>query len=97
DFVYFFITPNDVSDLFLASFITSCIKRDAGSFLFTNLEHRLSASAALLRRVPPISVTGTVVALQGLLAEVGGLTGLLAIGDRLHLCARDGRVIAAEV
>ena len=62
-----------------------------------SLEHRLSASAALLRRVCPVSVTGTVVALQGLLAEVGGLTGLLAIGDRLHLRARDGRIIPAEV
>ncbi len=62
-----------------------------------SLEHRLSASAALLRRVCPVSVTGTVIALQGLLAEVGGLTGLLAIGDRLHLRARDGRIIPAEV
>ena len=66
-------------------------------FLTMPLEHRLSASAALLRRISPVSVTGTIVALQGLLAEVGGLTGLLAIGDRLHLRARDGRIIPAEV
>jgi flagellum-specific ATP synthase len=61
------------------------------------LDHRLSASAALLRRVTPICLTGTVVSLQGLLVEVDGLAGLLATGDRLHLCVRAGRLIPAEV
>ena len=61
------------------------------------LDRRLSASAALLRRVMPVRLTGTIVALQGLLVEVGGLSDLLSIGDRLHLRARDDRLIPAEV
>jgi flagellum-specific ATP synthase len=45
----------------------------------------------------PVRLTGTIVALQGLLVEVGGLSDLLSIGDRLHLRARDDRLIPAEV
>lgn len=51
----------------------------------------------MLRRIPLAYVSGTVVNLHGLLAEVDGLSGLIAVGDRLNLRARDDRLIAAEV
>jgi flagellum-specific ATP synthase len=63
----------------------------------TNLSDRLDGSAAHLRRIPLASITGTVTSLQGLLVEVDGLGGLIAVGDRLDLQARDGRTIPAEV
>ena len=61
------------------------------------LIERLAASISLLRRVPAISVSGTVVALQGLLVEVDGLGGLLAVGDRLDLRTRDDKKVHGEV
>lgn len=57
----------------------------------------MNASAASLRRIPLVSISGTVVNLLGLVVEVEGLAGLAAIGDRLDLQARDGRIIPAEV
>ena len=62
-----------------------------------SLTDELDAAAASLRRIPLASITGTVIALQGLLVEVDGLGGLIAVGDRLELVARDGRIIPAEV
>jgi len=62
-----------------------------------SLDERLDASAALLRRTPAAYISGTVINLHGLLAEVDGLGGLIAIGDRLNLRARDDRIIPAEV
>ncbi|MBS0640151.1 MAG: flagellar protein export ATPase FliI [Proteobacteria bacterium] len=61
------------------------------------LQARLGASIALLRRIPPVYISGTVIALQGLLVEVGGLATLLTIGDRVTLRCRDGRGVDAEV
>jgi flagellum-specific ATP synthase len=62
-----------------------------------NLENRVNACKARLRRVPVAQISGTVTNLLGLVVEVEGLTGLAAIGDRLDLRARDGRAITAEV
>jgi len=62
-----------------------------------SLADRLNASSALLQRIPLAYIRGTVVNLYGLLVEVGGLAGLIAIGDRLNLRTRDDRLIAAEV
>src|SRR4051812_43548974 len=61
------------------------------------LTDSLDASRALLRRVRPTSISGSVVAVQGLMVEVDGLPDLLAVGDRLHLQTRDGRPIPGEV
>src|ERR1700742_2935155 len=61
------------------------------------LAERLNASTALLRRVPLARISGTVINLLGLMAEVDGLSGLIAVGDRLNLRARNDRVIPAEV
>ncbi len=63
----------------------------------SSLDEKLNASSALLRRIPLAYVYGTVVNLYGLLVEVDGLGGLIAIGDRIHLRARDDRIIPAEV
>ncbi|WP_428485409.1 FliI/YscN family ATPase [Rhodopila sp.] len=62
-----------------------------------SLDDRLTASSALLRRIPIASISGTVVNLHGLLVEIDGVSGLIAVGDRLDLCTRDGRIVPAEV
>ncbi len=62
-----------------------------------NLGDRINASAATLRRIPFARISGTVVSLQGLMAEVDGLGGLIAVGDRLDLRDRNNRIIPAEV
>ncbi len=62
-----------------------------------NLSDRLDGAAAHLCRIPLANITGTIASLQGLLVEVDGLGGLIAVGDRLDLQARDGRTIPAEV
>ncbi len=62
-----------------------------------SLDERLGASIAMLRRISPAYVSGSVVNLYGLLVEVDGLSNLVTIGDRLNLHARDNKVIPAEV
>jgi flagellum-specific ATP synthase len=62
-----------------------------------NLENRVDACKARLRRVDVAHVSGTVSNLLGLVVEVEGLTGLAALGDRLELRTRDSRPIQAEV
>ena len=62
-----------------------------------NLTNRVDACKARLNRVQTAQISGTVTNLLGLVVEVEGLTGLAAVGDRLSLRTRDGRVIPAEV
>jgi flagellum-specific ATP synthase len=62
-----------------------------------NLNNRVEACKARLRRVGVARVSGTVSNLLGLVVEVEGLTGLAALGDRLELRTRDSRAVQAEV
>jgi flagellum-specific ATP synthase len=62
-----------------------------------SLDIRLYAASARLRRTPLAAIAGTVVTVQGLLIEIDGLNGLLAVGDRLQLETRDGTIMPAEV
>ena len=47
-------------------------------------------------RLPPYQVFGRVTAVQGMLIEAGGVQRTLSVGDRCHVMARDGRVVACE-
>jgi flagellum-specific ATP synthase len=62
-----------------------------------NLVERLDACNSRLRRIQVARISGTVTNVLGLVAEVEGLTGLAAIGDRLELRTRDERTVPAEV
>jgi flagellum-specific ATP synthase len=62
-----------------------------------NLLERVDACKARLRRTQIAQISGTVTNLLGLVVEVEGLAGLAAIGDRLALRTRYGRLIPAEV
>ena len=62
-----------------------------------NLAERVVACKARLKRVQPAHISGTVTNLLGLVVEVEGLTGMAAVGDRLGLRTRDGRVVPAEI
>lgn len=48
-------------------------------------------------RLSPQSIHGKVVAVQGLLVEIGGVAGHLSIGDRCALEARGGAMVRCEV
>lgn len=50
-----------------------------------------------LSRLNDQQVYGRVVAVQGLLVEIGGIQSALSVGDRLHVIARDGRLVPCEV
>jgi flagellum-specific ATP synthase len=63
----------------------------------TNLEDRVIAARACLRRLQSASVGGTVTNLLGLRVDIEGLNGVAAVGDRLDLRGRDSRTIPAEV
>jgi flagellum-specific ATP synthase len=67
------------------------------SIIGLNLLERVDACKARLRRTQIAQISGTVTNLLGLVVEVEGLAGLAAIGDRLALVTRYGRVIPAEV
>ncbi len=57
---------------------------------------RLKAAAIGLRQTSVLHATGRVTGGAGLCVTVGGLPGLLAVGDRLRLTGRD-RTIPAEI
>ncbi len=57
----------------------------------------LLACATELRRLHPISVHGLVHGVSGLTIEIGGLAGLVRMGDRLELQERSGRTLQAEI
>lgn len=58
---------------------------------------RLRAAPERIAQASTISCSGRVTSVSALAAEVDGLSGQLAIGDRLSLVARDGGQVCAEV
>jgi flagellum-specific ATP synthase len=66
-----------------------------------NPENTTLLAGADLRRIPPLHLHGRVAGLAGLMAEVAGLSGQLAVGSRLLLHprpgARPGDPVLAEV
>lgn len=62
-----------------------------------NLAQRALAGAGTLSQLPPLRLQGQIVAAYGLVADIEGLHGLLAVGDRLDLIGRDARPVRAEV
>lgn len=58
---------------------------------------RLQAAPERIARASTISCSGRITSVSALAVEVDGLSGQLAIGDRLSLVARDGGQICAEV
>ncbi len=58
---------------------------------------RLRAAPGKLAEAAQLFCTGRVTSVSGLAAQVDGLTGHLAIGDRVDLAARDGAPIRAEI
>jgi flagellum-specific ATP synthase len=57
----------------------------------------LSALPGALARRHAAFITGQVVSVSALSVDVAGLSQHLAVGDRLSLLARDGRVVPAEI
>ena len=58
---------------------------------------RLRAAPERIASASTISCSGRVVSVSALAAEIDGLSGQLAIGDRLSLAVRDGSQVRAEV
>ncbi len=56
----------------------------------TNPEKYVGSGGAALRQVPPLHLSGRIAGLSGLMAEVAGLSGHLAVGSRLLLHPRQG-------
>ena len=50
-----------------------------------------------LERVQTTRVFGRVSGIQGMLIQIGGISGYLSIGDRCDLVARAGRKVRCEV
>ncbi|SOD96027.1 flagellar protein export ATPase FliI [Caenispirillum bisanense] len=50
-----------------------------------------------IERLPDTRIFGRVVAVQGLLVEVGGIQTSVSVGDRIIIHARDGRDVPCEV
>lgn len=51
----------------------------------------------MLRGITPLAVSGRIASASGLVAEIGGLTGQVCMGDQLLLHGRDGAAVRAEV
>src|SRR5580693_9565388 len=56
-----------------------------------------AACCAALRRIPSLRLAGRVAGISGLVVDIDGLAGHVAVGDRLLLEARDGRGVPAEI
>src|SRR5580698_4513097 len=63
----------------------------------TNFAERIVSCRAALHGLPPIRLEGCVTGLSGLAIDISGLAGLVSVGDRLTLQARDGREVPAEI
>jgi flagellum-specific ATP synthase len=63
----------------------------------TDLLERTTSCRAKLRQIAPVRLEGRVSGLSGLVVDIDGLSGYVAIGDRVHLVARGGVDIAAEI
>ncbi len=50
-----------------------------------------------LERIAPAQISGEIASVAGLLVEIAGLGGIIAVGDRVRLSARDGTAQAGEV
>ncbi len=62
-----------------------------------SIVERLRNASDSISRATTISCVGRVTSVAALAAEIDGLSGQLAIGDRLHLVSRDGGDVHAEV
>ena len=58
---------------------------------------RLRSAPESIAAASTVSCTGRVTSVSALAAEIDGLSGQLAIGDRLQMSARDGGRVCAEV
>jgi len=63
----------------------------------TDLLERSAACRSRLHDLAPIQLEGRVAGLSGLVVDVDGLNGQVAVGDRLILIARGGEGIPAEI
>ena len=63
----------------------------------TNLAQKIISSAAALRGINPLQISGRIASVSGLVAEVSGLSGQVCVGDQLLLHGRDGVPVRAEV
>ena len=63
----------------------------------TGFTERAATCGLTLREIAPFQVEGRVVALSGLVVDVDGLAGHVAVGNRLTLETRRGQTIAGEV
>ena len=63
----------------------------------TNLAQKIISSAAALRGINPLLISGRIASVSGLVAEVSGLSGQVCVGDQLLLHGRDGMSVRAEV
>ena len=61
------------------------------------IDFRTARVTARMRLVTPVCIEGRVRALSGLSVEIGGLNGLVSVGDRILLTRRDGRQTQAEI
>lgn len=57
----------------------------------------LQHAQAEVSRIPTAQVHGKVIGIQGMLLQIGGISGYLSIGDRCDLIARGGRRVRCEV
>jgi len=62
-----------------------------------SFDERGAASLAQLREIAPLRIEGRVTGLSGLVADVDGLAGHVAVGDHLLLEQRGGRWARAEI
>jgi flagellum-specific ATP synthase len=63
----------------------------------SSLANRAAAAAGEIRRIKPAVIEGRVSALSGLLVEVEGMGGQVAVGERLTLLPRSGPPVQAEI
>ena len=61
------------------------------------LSERLAASRSTLRGIAPLRLAGRVTGLSGLVVDIDGLAGHVAVGERLLLETRDGRSLLVEI
>jgi len=57
----------------------------------------LQHAQAEISRISAAKVNGKVVGIQGMLLQIGGISGYLSIGDRCDLIARGGRRVRCEI
>lgn len=58
---------------------------------------RFARASDQLNGIAAAALTGRVAAVEGLCVDLAGLSGQISIGDRVTLCARDSRQVAAEI